>query len=194
MGKPKKERRAYDRYETPKWAVEALLKVVPIQAGKTYLEPCKASGRIYDFLPLGSAWGEIREGVDYLKTEYPHKDFVITNPPYSLAQEFVTKSLGEADVVIMLLRIGFLESMKRREWWIENRLSSLLILSQRPSFTDDGNTDGSGYAWYVWDKKNKLGLEPFYWLEGEDDECRKQNARDRRKSRKENTRVDEDPV
>ncbi|QXL90608.1 hypothetical protein [Salmonella phage NINP13076] len=89
----------------------------------------------------------------------------------------------------MLLRIGFLESMKRWEWWQENPISSLLILSQRPSFTDDGKTDGSGYAWFVWDKKNKLGLKPFYFLEGQSDECRKQDARDRRKRKKGNPRV-----
>ena len=34
-------------------------------------------------MPLGSAWGEIREGVDYLNTYYPnHVDCIITNPPY----------------------------------------------------------------------------------------------------------------
>lgn len=192
--KKKEERRAYDVYETPTWAVEALLKVIPIDYTKTYLEPCRGSGRIYNFLPLGSAWGEIRQGVDYLNTEYNHVDMVVTNPPYSLAQEFVTKALGEADVVIMLLRIGFLESMKRWEWWQENPISSLLVLSQRPSFTDDGKTDGSGYAWFVWDKKNKLGLKPFYFLEGQSDECRKQDARDRKQRRKANPRITEGTV
>lgn len=181
----KSERKAYDVYETPVWAVEALLKVLPINPSLTYLEPCRASGRIYNFLPKGSLWAEIREGVNYLETEFPKVDVVITNPPYSLAQEFVDKALGEADVVIMLLRVGFLESMKRWEWWQENPIRSLMVLSQRPSFTEDGKTDGSGYAWFVWDKKNLLGLEPFYWLEGQSEECRKQDARDRKKRRKE---------
>ena len=163
--KNKDERRPLDVYETPTWAVEALLKVVPINPNLKYMEPCRGSGRIYDYLPLGSAWGEIRQGVDYLKTEYNHVDVIITNPPYSLAQEFVTKALGEADVVIMLLRLGFLESMKRWEWWQANPISSLLTLSKRPSYTDDGKTDGSGYAYFIWDKKGVLKLEkPFYWV------------------------------
>lgn len=189
--KKKGERKAYDVYETPKWAVEALLKVIPIDYSLTYLEPCRASGRIYNELPIGSAWGEIREGVDYLNTTYNPVDRVISNPPYSLAQEFATKALGEADVVIMLLRLGFLESMKRWEWWQDNAPSSLLVLSQRPSFTEDGKTDGAGYAWFVWDKKNTLNLKPFYFLEGEDDECRKANANARRKRRKANAGGDE---
>ena len=192
--KKKGERRDYDVYETPEWAVAALLGLIPINPLWKYLEPCRASGRFYGHMPIGSAWGEIREGIDYLKTEYNHVDCIITNPPYSLAQEFVTKALEDADVVIMLLRLGFLESQTRNKWWQDNKPSSLMVLSQRPSFTDDGKTDGSGYAYFVWDKKNRLNLEPFYFLEGQSDECRKQDARDRRKRRKANARKLEDAV
>lgn len=193
--KKKGERRDYDVYETPEWAVQALLDVIPINPSWTYLEPCRASGRFYNHMPLGSAWGEIREGVDYLNTYYPnHVDCIITNPPYSLAQEFVTKALDDADVVIMLLRLGFLESMKRWEWWQENPITSLMVLSQRPSFTEDGKTDGSGYAYFIWDRKNRLNLKPFYFLEGQDDECRKQDARDRRNRKRSNPARDEPAV
>lgn len=184
--KKKGERRDYDVYETPEWAVTALLDVIPINPHWKYLEPCRASGRFYNHMPIGSAWGEIRHGVDYLNTEYNHVDCIITNPPYSLAQEFVTKALEDADVVIMLLRLGFLESQTRNKWWQDNKPSSLMVLSQRPSFTEDGKTDGSGYAYFVWDKKNRLNLEPFYFLEGQSDECRKQDARDRKQRRKAN--------
>jgi len=193
--KKKSERKPMDVYETPEWAVKALFNVLPINPHWTYMEPCRASGRFYKHMPLGSAWAEIREGVDYLTTEYPnHVDCIISNPPYSLAQQFVTKSLEDADVVIMLLRLGFLESQTRNEWWQDNKPSSLMVLSQRPSFTDDGKTDGSGYAYFIWDKKNRLGLEPFYFLEGQSEECRKQDARDRRKRRKENSRTNEGSV
>lgn len=163
-GKNKAPRRAFDVYETPEYAIDALLKIIPLDDKKKYLEPCRASGRIYHRLPMGSAWGEIREGVDYLQTKYPMVDCIITNPPYSLAQEFVTKALTEAPVVIMLLRLGFLESMKRNAWWQDNKPSSLLILSKRPSFTEDGKTDGAGYAWFIWSRDPDLKLEPFYFI------------------------------
>ena len=162
--KTKKKRKEYDLYETPQYAVDELFKLIPIQKGWKYLEPCKASGRIYNMLPIGSAWGEIRFGVDYLKTEYPPQDAVVTNPPFSLAQEFVTKALTEAPVVIMLLRVGFLGSQKRQEWLNKNKPTSLIILSKRPSFTEDGKTDGAEYAWFVWDKENKLKLDPLYFI------------------------------
>lgn len=163
--KPKAERRENDRYETPKWAVDAFLNLVPIRQDWTYLEPCRASGRFYNEMPIGSAWGEIQEGVDYLATKYNKVDCVLTNPPYNLAQEFVEKAHKDADVVIMLLRLGFLESTKRVEFWKEYPVDHLVTLSKRPSFTDDGKTDGAAYAYFIWDPKGKLGLtKPFYWI------------------------------
>lgn len=162
--KPKDQRRPFDVYETPEWAVNALFEIVPVRDDWTYMEPCRASGRIYNHLPLGSAWGEIREGIDYLKTQYNHVDAIVTNPPYSLAKEFVEKALQDADVVVMLLRIGFLESMRRKDFLTENPPTSLITLSKRPSFTDDGKTDGAAYGWIVWDPKNRLSLKPFYFV------------------------------
>lgn len=163
--KPKAERNAYDLYETPEWAVDCLLDVVPIRNDWTYLEPCRASGRFYNEMPIGSAWGEIREGVDYLSTKYNHVDCIITNPPYCLAQEFVEKAHQDADVIIMLLRLGFLESTKRIEFWKKYPVDHLITLSKRPSFTDNGKTDGAAYAYFVWDKQGKLELDrPFYWV------------------------------
>lgn len=162
--KPKGERKAFDVYETPEWAVKCLFDLIPIRKGWTYMEPCRASGRFYNELPIGSAWGEIRDGVDYLNTSYDRVDCIITNPPYSLAQEFVEKAHKDADVVIMLLRLGFLESMRREEFWKQYPLDNLITLSKRPSFTEDGKTDGAGYAYFIWDPKKKLDLEkPFYW-------------------------------
>lgn len=158
-----KERIEYDVYETPEIVVKKLLDIIPIDPSKTYLEPCKASGRIYHYLPEGSQWAEIREGVDYLTTSFNPVDFIITNPPFSLAQEFIEKALTEAKVVVMLLRINFLGSFKRKGFWKKNKPTSLLVLSPRPSFTGQG-TDGCEYAFFVWDKDNILGLDSFYFI------------------------------
>lgn len=167
--KPKSERAEHDLYETPEWCINALLKLVPIRKDWTYMEPCRASGRIWGKMPIGSAWGEIREGVDYLSTEYNRTDCIITNPPFLLAQEFVEKAHVDSGVVIMLLRLGFLESKRRSDFWKKYPLSHLITLSKRPSFTEDGKTDGAGYGWFVWDPDGRLGLEkPFYWISDED--------------------------
>ena len=164
--KPDEQRNAYDEYVTPEWCAEGLYDLIPFPEDWTYLEPCRnsASGVFYSRMPLGSAWGEIQEGVDYLNTEYNHVDCIITNPPYSLAREFVDKALKDADVVIMLLRLNFLESKARFEWWFDNAPTTVITISKRPSFQSNGRTDGQAYAYFVWDKKNRLDLPPFMWL------------------------------
>jgi len=62
-------------------------------------------------------WAEIDVDCDYLKTSGLHADLSITNPPVSLALDFLRKSLAECETVIYLLRPNFLGSIKRRDLW-----------------------------------------------------------------------------
>lgn len=84
-------------------------------------------------------------------------DLIITNPPYSIAEEYVHKALGQLESygqLVLLLRLGFLESIGRWErlWAIAGmRPTSVYVLCRRPSFTGQG-TDATAYAWFVWDK------------------------------------------
>ena len=94
----------------------------------------------------------------------------VGNPPYRLAEEFVRKSIEISDgLVAMLLRVGFLESAKRHPFWSEFPPIALRILVERPSFTPDGATDASAYAWFIWRGKgyepadDLTGPEPFGW-------------------------------
>lgn len=91
----------------------------------------------------------------------------LSNPPYSLAQEFVSKMLRERSsgtIVACLLRLGFFASARRADWWRENPVAAIRILSNRPSFTGDGKTDNSDYAWFIWNPPSRdLGLRPIWW-------------------------------
>lgn len=156
-------RKEYDLYETPVEVVNKLLKIIPIDYTKTYLEPCRASGRFYNHFPKKSQYAEIREGIDYLKTKFNPVDFIITNPPFSHAKEFAEKALTEANVVVMLLRLSFLGSKGRKDFLTKNPPTTLIVLSPRPSFTGKG-TDASEYAFFVWDKQNILNLKSFYFV------------------------------
>ena len=81
-------------------------------------------------------------------------DVIIGNPPYSLAQEFIDKSLellAPGGRLIFLLRTNFLESKKRFKWWQDKIPSGLYVLSKRPSFTGKG-TDATSYSWFIWEK------------------------------------------
>lgn len=149
-------RNAYDFYPTPSWCYEKL----PIDWSlfESSYEPCEGDGRITSFLSekgLIAEGSDLQTGTDYLTLGNIQVDLILTNPPFSLAQEFITKSLQEANTVIMLLRLNFLGAQKRYTFWRDNPPTSLFILSKRPSFTGSG-TDSTEYAWFVWDKTTRI--------------------------------------
>jgi hypothetical protein len=144
-----------DFYPTPEYTIDSLLNVLNLHNNITFHEPCKGNGIIYNKIntPFKS-YCELEEGIDYLITDNKEKfDLIITNPPFSLAKEFINKSLNEANSIWYLLRLNFLGSQTRKDWWKDKMPTHLLVLSKRPSFTNKG-TDATEYAWFGWDKIN----------------------------------------
>ena len=95
------------------------------------------------------------------------QDLIITNPPYSLAQEFIIKALDDVKYggwVVMLLRINFLGSQKRTPFFREYMPNSVYVHSKRPSFTNKG-TDSTEYAHFVWQKGNHSLFFEGYFIE-----------------------------
>lgn len=156
------ERQRHDLYPTPAPPIDALLSVMSIPADIEFHEPCRGAGAIYDRIPCGHKnYCEINEGIDYLTYQPPRMvDLIVTNPPFSLALEFLQKSLRESVTVCYLLRLNFLGSQKRKAFWQANRPSHVLVLSKRPCFTGDGHTDSIEYAWFCWDRGGFVTLEP----------------------------------
>lgn len=76
-------------------------------------------------------------------------DVILTNPPYSCAQEFIAASMECARQVVMLLRLNYLSSV-RRSAFMRTYPPDVYILPNRPSFSPDGGTDSIEYAWFVW--------------------------------------------
>lgn len=157
---------ANEYYPTKQETVERLFSIVPINPNWTYLEPCRGLDQaFYRHMPEGSQWAELSEGVDYLETTFKPVDCIITNPPFSLTQKFLEKSYTEAEVVIYLQRLNYLGSKARKDFWNAHKPTNLIVLSKRPSFSPDGNTDQTDYAFYVWDPKQRLGLtDTFYFV------------------------------
>lgn len=154
-------RSPYDFYPTPEWCYKNL----PIDWSqfKTALEPCAGDGRILNFLSdkgITMDYCEIQEGLDFFEHEGEY-DLIFTNPPFSIAQEFIEKALGMAPTVIMLLRINFLSSLKRQPFWLMYPPDGMIVLSKRPSFTGTG-TDSQEYAWFVWSDLEEL--QGFKWI------------------------------
>lgn len=151
-----------DFYATPPWCYENL--DIDWSLFDKAHEPCRGDGRIQFFLEeeqgVPCSYSEITEDKDFFEwTE--GTDLILSNPPFSIAQEFIDHALAHSSTCIMLLRINFLGSIGRHAWWKENTPTSMYVLSKRPSFTGKG-TDATDYAWFVWDKTDRLPRGVFF--------------------------------
>lgn len=79
---------------------------------------------------------------------------VMGNPPYGddLPVEFHRHIMSwkhKPRMVVMLLRLNWLGAQGRL-WFHRQNPSDVYVLPERPSYTGDGQTDGTEYAWFVW--------------------------------------------
>jgi len=98
---------------------------------------------------------------DFLETEGHFNGDILTNPPYKKAKEFVQHGIDlipKSNQVIMLLRIQFLESKGRHEWFKNSPPKFVYVHSSRIKIWKDNDsakypgTQPLCYAWYVWEK------------------------------------------
>jgi hypothetical protein len=85
---------------------------------------------------------------------------ILTNPPYKIANEFVARALDLCPLVIVLLRLAFLES-ERRTGILEGRgLSRVYVFRKRLPRMHRSNWQGPRssssicFAWYVFDRSH----------------------------------------
>jgi hypothetical protein len=149
-------RRADDWYATPTWAVRAIWP--KLAAFDTCLDPCAGQGAIllalnelatmprYHGIELDEERATIcanQNGfgcivhdaldLDWRRLGLPY-ELIITNPPYSLAQEFLEKALASgASQVCFLMRLNFLGAQKRAAFWRKHPCD-VWVLPKRPSF------------------------------------------------------------
>ena len=92
---------------------------------------------------------------DFTKMERAVEDYdiIIGNPPFSDAHTFIWQAkrfLKPRGVLCYLLRCGYASPPKRDHVWKAHPLARKVEVVGRPSFTGDGNTDGSEYSLYFW--------------------------------------------
>ena len=171
-GSSSEERQREDYYRTPHYATKALLARETFEG--SIWEPACGDGAISRLLPVGQVVstdlfdrGYGQSGVDFL-SEPRNVDHIITNPPYRLAEEFVLHALDCVNYkVAMLLKLNFLESQGRKEFFQRTPLRTVYVFSNRVSF-DKGNEKGKdrgllAYAWFVWEKQHK-GKPTLDWI------------------------------
>lgn len=155
--------------ETPK-CVDLLLDAEPLE-GLTW-DPACGGGNIpsrivsrgglacgSDIIDrCGGMWGVLDFLDDYIEIQNRPKN-IVTNPPFSLAVDFVQRGLDlVGGKVIVLQRLAWLEGKKRREFFLDTHLTHVWVHSSRQSMPPGGsNIEPKGgavaYAWFVWDRQ-----------------------------------------
>ena len=159
-----KGRGEHDYYKTPPEATRAILREETFDG--SIWEPACGDGAISkileefgyetiissDLVDRGFGVG----GVDFLANVVT-VDNIITNPPYSLAQEFVEHSLKCAKKkIILLCKIQFLAGMKRKKLFETTPFKGIYVCSRRLKMdraheTPSPNSGMMDFAWFVWD-------------------------------------------
>ena len=180
------ERVDNDFYATDKNSVRLLFENADIH-GVNFYEPCVGQGHIADvikeYFPKAKVLGSdlVDRGYpdtlkrDFIKDTFEMKtDWVITNPPYSLAKDFIDRSLSVAlKGVAMFLKIQFLEGQARKEWFKNSPLKYVYVFSARQPSLNGGmeNNPKTGkkwantmcFAWFVWEH-GYVGEPTIRWI------------------------------
>lgn len=104
--------------------------------------------------------------VDFLNSDFnPNADLIITNPPFSLVNDFIIKGLEKTNrYLVYLCKIQMLETVGRKEILENSPLKYIYVHSKRQATWKDGKElDPNGkkwattmcLAWFVWDKEYK---------------------------------------
>jgi hypothetical protein len=155
-------------YTTPALAasiVNRLIEYGDLQSGDRVLDPCVGLGAFANAVRVAcpacrvvtidldpSVKADIHN--DYLQV--PPRDtfqLITSNPPFSLAQAFVERSVGICDprgAVAFLLTLQFLGSSGRRDFFHQYPPSTIDVIRPRPSFALDGGTDAREYCLMRW--------------------------------------------
>jgi len=173
-----------DDFPTPPWATRSLFEHVIFEFGpfssQSVLEPACGAGHMAKVLKehfrearASDAYacgpGTVR---DYLKAPYEANavDWVIINPPFRLAEEFVHRSLIVARCgVAILARTVFVESVGRYRKLFENTppIRFAQFTERVPMVKgrlDKKASTATGYAWLVWMCGAKIQAPQLVWI------------------------------
>jgi len=139
----------YELNQTPAWTTRAFFTHVgaklPHSAGSVWWEPCAGGGAMSDVIRdmypdvelLETDISPLRPEIKQADARYfkPSEkiDVIVTNPPFSLALPIIQSCLNQAPYVVMLLRLNWLASAVRSDFFRRN-MPDVYVLAVRPSF------------------------------------------------------------
>lgn len=164
-------RQEHDFYATEPKAAELLLQLEP-ELNNIWECACGEGhlAKVFDYNnKLGLATdlvnrGYGQHGIDFLNDNpYYWNGDIVTNPPYKYALEFIQKALNiipDARKVCMFLKLTFLESKSRKQFFTDNPPKFVYVSSSRMHCAMNAEfekmkSNAIAYAWYVWEKGYK---------------------------------------
>lgn len=172
-----------DDFPTPPWATRALLRHVIGEQSLTKmscLEPACGRGHMSKALAETFETVEAFDAFDYgygLRRdflEYPYKDksfdWIITNPPFKFASEFVLRALPIArEGVAIFARTVFLESLGRYGSIFRHNPPAVFaqFVERVPLVKgrlDQKASTATGYAWFVWNTRFTGQVTSLVWV------------------------------
>lgn len=159
-----------DFVPTPPWATRAFLATGVVNLrGRTVLEPCVGRGHMAEVLTEAGAHvaaADIRdygypgtEVVDYLARPPRPVEWVVTNPPFALANEFFQKAYEEAECgVVFHIRTTWLTGVGRwNDIFSKGLLTTVVMHAKNVSATQNRvirrGSNQFNHSWLVFDKR-----------------------------------------
>jgi hypothetical protein len=150
------QRGAPDDFQTPADTLRPLIK--HLSRRWTVWECAAGNGNLVrglradGFRAIGT---DILTGTDFLSAAPRQFDCIVTNPPFSLKQEFLARAYSLGKPFAFLLPLTTLETAKRQSLFREHGVE-LILLDRRINFeTPSGRGSGSWFAtaWFTWGLK-----------------------------------------
>lgn len=152
------KRSTSDFYPTPPEVTYALLDFLKIEKNVKIWECACGAGHMlnaireagYDVIGTDLLFGQ-----DYLTADTPENvGYIITNPPFSKAEDFIRKSLERGLPFAFLLKAQFWHARRRYSLFFERPPAWVLPLTWRPDFlfgTRGGGSPLMDVMWCVWE-------------------------------------------
>ena len=175
-GRPKGHTNALipgERYYTPVDMAKLPFKFWDIKVNGYIFEPCVGTGNVVQALrELGFKNQIITNDIDDKVTAVMHRDvskqmiwealsqsaigspdWVITNPPFSLASTIIEYAYYYAKSgVIFFLPITYTEPTLDKDYWLYKNPPAGQLVLPRTSFSGDGKYAARTCCWFIWDK------------------------------------------
>ena len=174
------KRKKSDFYETPYTLTRKFLELEDFDKELRVCEPACGEGAIVKVLE--EYWGKDKITAYDKETnflwDFDDYDYVITNPPFSIAFEFIKKAKQLAvRKFALLLPLSYLHGKKRFDEIYSDKkygLKKVYVFTRYPmlgeKLREDGkyNTGMMVYAWYVWE--NGYSGKPYIdWIDNNED-------------------------